>query len=185
MTSAHRWALLPALGAPILHGPVMARDLFKGLKKPLDGGATLRGRRLFGDNKTVRGAIFMTAGPALLSVLLRRSERYEERLPPEVRQASPLVFGALIGASVVIGELPNSFAKRQFGIAPGTQRRDAIGTAISIYDQADWVVAAWPMLAPVWRMSPREAADAFVLVGLIHLPINVIGYAIGARSSLL
>ena len=29
------------------------------LRVPLDGGATWRGRRIFGDNKTVRGAVVM------------------------------------------------------------------------------------------------------------------------------
>ena len=43
--------------------------------------------------------------------------------------------------------------------------------------------AAWLLLAPVWRMTPRQAAGVFVLVAAVHLPINVIGHAIGARSS--
>ena len=50
------------LGAPILHAPVLALDLFKALKRPLDCGATIGGRRIFGDNKTWRGAIFMVGG---------------------------------------------------------------------------------------------------------------------------
>jgi hypothetical protein len=32
-------------------------------------------------------------------------------------------------------------------------------------------------------MSPREAARTFALVAAVHVPINAIGYAIGARSS--
>jgi hypothetical protein len=42
---------------------------------------------------------------------------------------------------------------------------------------------AWLLLAPVWRMPARDALDAFVLVAGLHVPVNVIGYAVGARSS--
>ena len=47
---------LPVLGAPLLHAPVLAGDLAPGLARPLDLGLTVRGRRLLGDNKTLRGA---------------------------------------------------------------------------------------------------------------------------------
>ena len=71
---------------------MLAWDLLKPLKRPIDGGATFRGRRLFGDNKTWRGALMMTTGPTAASVLLRRSEAYRRRLPPErLDHVSPLV----------------------------------------------------------------------------------------------
>ena len=183
MSAGHRWALLPAIGAPLVHGPVMALDAFGALKQPLDGGATVRGRRLFGDNKTWRGALFMTAGPVAASVVLRRSAAYRARLPREVQDAPPALVGGLLGAAVMVGELPNSFAKRQLGIAAGTQRGGPVGVALSVFDQADWVPTAWLLLAPVWRMTAREAAEAFVLVAALHVPVNLIGFAIGARSS--
>jgi hypothetical protein len=108
------------LGAPILHAPVLALDLFKRLKRPLDGGATIGGRRLFGDNKTWRGALFMVAGPTLAAVLLTRWPAYRDALPDAVSGASPVLWGALVGLGVVVGELPNSFLKRRLDIAPGT-----------------------------------------------------------------
>ena len=178
-----RWVLLPVVGSPLLHAPVLRWDLLQALKKPVDGGATFRGRRILGDNKTWRGALCMTAGTVVASVLLRRSRWYRSKLPPEVEAASPVVVGTLLGLAVVAGEFPNSFAKRQLGIAPGTQRRDAVGIAFSVYDQADWVPMAWLLLAPVWRMPARNAVDAFALVAALHVPVNLIGYAVGARSS--
>ena len=51
------WVFVPVLGAPALHAPVLTFDLLKPLKRPLDFGATIGGRRVFGDNKTWRGAI--------------------------------------------------------------------------------------------------------------------------------
>jgi len=173
------------LGAPILHAPVLALDLFKSLKWPLDGGATIGGRRVFGDNKTWRGAIFMVAGPALAALALTRWPAFRDALPDTVADAPPLLWGALVGLGLVVGELPNSFLKRRLDIAPGTQRRGAGGIALIVLDQADLVPGVWLCLAPVYVMPVLTALVAFAAVTAVHLLINVIGYAIGARSSLL
>ena len=100
------WVFVPALGAAILHGPVLALDLFKPLKRPLDFGATLGGERLFGDNKTWRGAIFMTAGVVAAAALLSLWPWYWHKLPQGIQDAGPLPYGLLLGLSVVLGELP-------------------------------------------------------------------------------
>jgi hypothetical protein len=39
------------------------------------------------------------------------------------------------------------------------------------------------LLLPVWAMSVPQAAFVFVVVVAVHLVINVIGYAIGARAA--
>jgi hypothetical protein len=179
-----KWVFLPVLGAPAAHAPVLKWDLLQGLKAPVDGGRTLRGRRLFGDNKTWRGALFMTGGPAVAALALRRAGWYRRRLPAEVRDASPLLVGALLGLGVFGGELPNSFLKRQLDIPPGSQRKDAVGIAISVADQADFAVAALVLLRPVWKWSARDAAEVLAVVTAAHLVLNVAGYAVGARKSL-
>ena len=175
---------LPVLGAPVAHAPVLKWDLLPVLKRPVDGGRTLRGRRLLGDNKTWRGALFMSAGPAVAAVALHRSERYRRRLPAEIRDAHPALVGALLGLGVFGGELPNSFLKRQLDIPPGGRRRDPAGIAIALADQADFAVAALALLRPLWRWSARDAAEVLAVVVAVHVPLNVVGYAIGARSSL-
>jgi hypothetical protein len=173
------------LGAPILHAPVLALDLFKPLKVPLDFGATIGGRRIFGDNKTWRGAIFMVLGPALAAVLLTQWPAYRDALPDAVSSASPVLWGALVGLGVVVGELPNSFLKRRLGVAPGSRRRDAVGVALIVFDQADLVPGVWLCLAPVYVLPVATAAVAFVAVAAVHFVINLIGFAIGARASML
>jgi CDP-2,3-bis-(O-geranylgeranyl)-sn-glycerol synthase len=89
---------------------------------PLDGGLTFRGRRIFGCNKTIRGLVVMipaaaVALPLVASVL--------DRVLPSPAGLWPLgLFGyAALGAwsalGFMLGELPNSFVKRQLDIAPG------------------------------------------------------------------
>ena len=182
---AAKWVFLPVLGSPVAHAPVLKWNLLAGLARPVDGGRTLRGRRLFGDNKTWRGALFMTAGPAVAAVALHRVEWYRRRLPPEIRDANPAVVGALLGLGVFGGELPNSLIKRQLDIAPGSRRADPAGIAIAVADQIDFAVASLLLLRPVWRWSARDAAEVLGVVTAVHLQLNVVGYAIGARSSLL
>jgi len=114
--------------------------------------------RLFGANKTWRGALMMNAGTVA-------------------------GVGMLLGIANWAGELPNSFFKRRLGIPPGEQRRSPSGVAISLFDQADWVPVASVLLRPVWRMSGRDLIQVAALVTLIHIPINVIGYLIGARTA--
>jgi CDP-archaeol synthase len=170
------WAFLPALGGAIAHAPVLRYDLLGGLKRPLAAKA-------FGANKTVRGALVMSGGTLAATAALHRLPAYRDRLPPELRAAGPLRHGALLGAAVVLGELPNSALKRRLGIAPGERAGSALGVALAIHDQADFVLGAWPLLAPVWRMRAREVAEAFAVVAGVHIGVNLAGYAVGARSA--
>ncbi|MEA2321649.1 MAG: CDP-2,3-bis-(O-geranylgeranyl)-sn-glycerol synthase [Solirubrobacteraceae bacterium] len=178
-----RWVFLPVLGAPLAHAPVLGLDLLPRLRRPIDGGRTLGGRRLLGDNKTWRGAAAMSAGVAVAAAALSRVPSYRARLPPELRRAGPARWGALLALATVGGELPNSFLKRRLGIAPGGHRASAGGVVLSVVDQADVVLAAWLLLAPVWRMPAREVAEGFAVVAAAHLPVNLAGYALGVRST--
>jgi hypothetical protein len=127
----------------------------------------------------------MAGGTAAATFALHRVPAYRERLPKELRAAGPLAHGALLGASVVLGELPNSALKRRIGIPPGERAGTPLGVALALHDQADFVLGAWPLLAPVWRMRPREVAEVFAVVTAMHMAINVAGYALGARTSAL
>lgn len=177
------WVFLAVLGAPLLHAPVLRWDLLPSLRRPLDGGATFRDRRLFGDNKTVRGALCMIAGCTLAALALSAWPWWWDGLPRELRDAGPLLVGVLVGVGIVIGELPNSLLKRQLGIAPGTQRRGPAGWLFLALDQFDLVLGVWVALLVVWVMPLPTLLAAIALVTVIHLAINVVGYAVGARQA--
>ena len=177
------WIFLPVLGAPLLHAPVLRWDLLAALRRPLDGGRTLSGRRILGDNKTWRGALCMTAGIVLATVVLWRWGWWRDQLPAALRASSPLLVGLLIGLGTVGGELPNSFLKRRLDIAPGARRRSAGGVAFALLDQGDLVLGIWVCLLAVWVMPVWLAAIAFVAIAAVHAVLNVVGYAIGARAA--
>jgi hypothetical protein len=90
---------------------------------PLDGGLFVRGRRLFGDNKTLRGAVVMPLATALSSwatttTLLTLSPTTTQ-LHLALPLQAPALWGAIVGVGYIVGELPNSFLKRQLDIGPG------------------------------------------------------------------
>ena len=153
----------------LLHAPVLRYDLLKPLKWPISN-------RLFGSNKAWRGALVMFTGVVLAAAVTWKL------MPDELRDESWVLVGALIGAGVVLGELPNSFVKRRLGIAPGERRLTPGGVALVVYDQADFVPAIALALLPIWTMPLDTLAIGFVAVATVHLVVNVIGYWIGARD---
>lgn len=89
---------------------------------PIDRGRTFRGRRLFGDNKTLRGFLIMVPASACAFVAVSQIALGGA---PEAFGVWPLtpvqyaLLGAWAGLGFMLGELPNSFVKRQLDIDPG------------------------------------------------------------------
>jgi CDP-archaeol synthase len=89
---------------------------------PLDRGRTFRGRRLFGDNKTLRGFLVMV--PACGCAFYVVSQIALGGTPEAfgLWSLTPIQYallGSWAGLGFMLGELPNSFVKRQFDIEPG------------------------------------------------------------------
>ena len=177
------WLFLPVLGAPLLHAPVLTFDWLLALRRPLDGGRTLGGKRVFGDNKTWRGALVMAAGVLLATLALWPLDAWREELPQPVQDAGPLLIGLLLALGTVLAELPNSFLKRRLGIAPGAQRRSPAGWVLTLVDQFDIVLGIYLACLPVWAMPAGTLLAGIVVVTAVHLVLNVAGYALGARTA--
>jgi CDP-2,3-bis-(O-geranylgeranyl)-sn-glycerol synthase len=89
---------------------------------PIDGGLTLRGKRVFGENKTLKGFVMMVPATALTFPLVAYSMSFGAPSAAGLWPLTPLGYAALgawAGLGFMLGELPNSFVKRQLGIAPG------------------------------------------------------------------
>lgn len=106
---------------------------------PVDGGRRVRGRRIFGANKTLRGFVVMIPACALSFACLAA-------LAPEAAQhwVWPIPFtayaalGAWAGFGFMAGELPNSFVKRQLDIAPGEAPANPIAAFCHfVFDRID------------------------------------------------
>ena len=107
----------------VVHVLWLSHPLSERFSTPVDGGRTFRGRRIFGDNKKMRGFMVMPLATALTFYLLACLRPV---LPAwftdglwSISDGRFAVMGLIAGFCFMLGELPNSFLKRQFGIEPG------------------------------------------------------------------
>ena len=157
----------PLLLGFVCHGLCIKTGFLAGLARPIDRGACFRGRRLLGENKTSRGIVVIAAGTALGYAALGMG----------------FGLGALVGASAMAAELPNSFVKRQLDIAPGRQGRGLTAAAFHVIDQVDVVAGAWLVLAFVVPPTLALVVASLVFVFVSHQAITVLGFALGMRPT--
>lgn len=84
----------------------------------------------------------------------------------------PFLLGGLVGAAYMLAELPNSFIKRQLGIAPGERGRGTAGMTFRIVDHTDSFIGAGLVII---MLEPVAIADLLwlgVLGAGCHIAIN-------------
>jgi len=165
------WLAVPVIVSGLVHLMVMKLDLFPGLRAmPMDGRATFRGRRVFGDNKTWRGAVVTIVTVAVSAWVLARLDSCCLGLPTLVPFAEdhPLRWGLLLGAGYIVGELPNSFAKRQLGIAPGASGLGTAGRVFWVVDQLDSLAGMLLFIWPVWHPPLRLLLPLIAIMLIVH-----------------
>src|SRR5262249_45250109 len=102
------WLALPVILGGAVHVAVIKLELLRGLARvPLDAGITVRGRRLFGDHKTLRGAVTMigaTTGFVVLQTALVVRGGWATRLSLlNFARIHPLLWGLVLGGGYVVG----------------------------------------------------------------------------------
>jgi hypothetical protein len=173
--------------AGLAHSAWLRMPASRRLLLPLDGGAHFRGKRVFGENKTVRGFVVMVpAAAASFAVLHAIVSRVSPSVAAELWRLDSrgyAVLGAIAGLGFMLGELPNSFVKRQLDVAPGMAPPSRVGTAVTfVVDRVDSIVG---MLIAISLTVPTSWATwAYVLlIGPgIHLAFSVLLYRIGVKA---
>jgi hypothetical protein len=181
------YLFLPLLVGLALHGFCIKYDILAFLCRPIDRGRNFRGKRIFGDNKTYRGVVVVALGTAigfgLQSLLLHRiaSIRSIELFNYAFFQSVTL--GLTVGVAAMLSELPNSFIKRRFEIAPGSGAKGWKGVIFYVYDQIDFLLGAWLVLAIVVPVTVERAMLSAVLLLIAHQLMSSVGYALGMRRT--
>ena len=179
------WLVLPTVLGGMGHVAVLKSNVLSSLAVPIDNGVHWRGRPVFGANKTWRGVALMTGLTAVASgvqaaVLRRRHSRSGLEVLQSARVNSWLA-GAACGLTYCLAELPNSFVKRQLGIAPGAHAMRASRLQY-VVDQADSVAGCLVALRLLYRSTTRDLLAAFALGITIHIGIDQLIYALGVKS---
>jgi hypothetical protein len=173
--------------AGFVHSAWLGSRWSRPLMMPLDGGARIRGRRVFGDNKTVRGfAVMVPAAAASFWMLWMVISTTSPTIAIALWWLSPgeyAVLGAWAGLGFMLGELPNSFVKRQLDIAPGTAPRGRIAAVVSFaVDRLDSILG---MLLAVSFAAPTPWLTWLyvIVVGpAIHFSFSVLLYRLGVKE---
>jgi CDP-2,3-bis-(O-geranylgeranyl)-sn-glycerol synthase len=146
------------------------------LNRPIDGGAKLGGRELFGKNKTWRGLLAGILGGIIvagLQALLYQFGSFKE-LSILNYQQSWLIFGFLAGSGALLGDLAKSFFKRRAGITSGG--------AWPVFDQLDLVIGflifTYYLARPDWQII----LTVLIMTLLLHPMTNIIGYLLGIKK---
>ena len=154
---------------------------------PIDGGIVWRGRRLLGDNKTVRGLVMLPLAAGAAFALLGQAR---ETLPAGMaaglwpwQSAELFALGAWAGLCFMAGELPNSFYKRRRGIAPGTVPVAGAQRMLCLaLDRIDSTAAMLLGIALVAPLHWQSAALVFLFGPLIHFGFSAALFALGVKA---
>lgn len=180
------YTLAPLLVGLAFHGLCIKFGWLAWLARPIDAGATLRGRRLFGANKTWRGLVAVALGTAagfgVQTVVHRVGDWRSVEL---LTYSNPGVvgLGLAMGAAAMLSELPNSLLKRQLGVAPGAAGRGAKGVLFYVLDQIDMLVGVWIVLGLVLEVTAARVLGSVVFLFVAHHVLTVVGYGLGMRAT--
>ncbi len=178
--------VLPVALAGLTQVAVIRLGLLRALAAaPLDFGASLGSRRLFGDNKTLRGLVVMVLASAAWFLAQHRlllGLGWDEAALPAFQRLHPLLWGALAGLGYVAGELPNSFVKRRLGISAGGAARGAPGALFWVIDQVDSVAGVLVVLLPFWTPSLAVVAALLGLTLLVHPLVALAMFCLGLKD---
>jgi hypothetical protein len=182
------YLFLPLTGGALLVGICTRFNWMPGLAWPVDRGLTIRGHRLFGDNKTFRDVLAGTLGTALAMVLQgmvlhlfgpARALEYVDysRLPL-------LRLGLLLGLTRMLSELPNSYAKRQLDIPPGHLAKGRWAAVFYVLDHLDYLHGSWIVLAGLVNVTVSRVLVSTLVVFAAHHVASALGYWLGMRRSI-
>lgn len=149
------------------------------LQQPVDQGLTLRGRRLFGDNKTWRGFVVMVPASGLA---FWGGSRLSDTGLWELSAAAWFALGLVSGLGFMLGELPNSFIKRQAGVRPGEAPTSVVLAGLClVLDRTDSLLGA---LFAIWLVVPLPALAwvGCLVVGVgVHALFSWLLYKVGVK----
>jgi hypothetical protein len=145
--------------------------------QPVDMGLTLRGRRLFGDNKTWRGFLGMVPGCAVaFPAWALLFDAWELSL------LGYAGLGAVCGLGFMAGELPNSFVKRQLDIPPGEAPKSPLWRGVGwVVDRFDSLVGGLLAMSCVVPMSAAVWVGCLVVGPGVHASLSYALYKAGVK----
>lgn len=151
---------------------------------PLDGGRRVRGRRIFGTNKTLRGFVVMIPATAVSFAVLATvaADAAQHWLWP-MSPGAYAALGAWAGFGFMTGELPNSFLKRQLDIAPGEAPAHPIAAFCHfVLDRIDSGLGLLAAMSVAVEVPSPTWAYVLLFGPFIHWSFSVVMFRLGLKG---
>jgi hypothetical protein len=154
---------------------------------PIDRGLTWRDRRLLGDNKTWAGFLVLPPMTGLTFGLLRwateaLADSWRAGLWP-LSVGSYALLGCWTGLGFMAGELPNSFIKRQGGVAPGAApARWPVRVFCFLVDRIDSLAGAFLAQALVVPVGFAYAVYLLLVGPGLHWLFSALLFFLGVKG---
>ncbi len=166
------WFFLPAgLGnlAPIV---AAKNPHLKKYTKPMDFHRKFRGKRIFGDHKTIRGFVAGCAAGIVtvyLQVLLYNNFQFFRDVSLfDYNNINPFILGFLLSSGALIGDAMKSFFKRQLHIPEGRSWFP--------FDQVDYIIGGLLFVSLYLRLDLETYFILFVIWFLMHPLSTFLGW---------
>ncbi len=157
--------ILPAYvanGSPVLFG--------KG-SRPLDFKMKIKGKRILGDNKTMRGTALGIAS----GIVVGAAEYPLFNMLVSISFYHLIAMVSLLSIGALIGDILGSFIKRRVGVSSGKH--------FPVLDQYGFFVAALLLASPLGYLPGAYGLlFLFVLTGVLHVLTNRGAYKLGIKS---
>jgi len=148
-------------------------NLFNFLDKEIDFGKKFLGQPVFGKHKSWRGAILgILIGflVALIQGCLYQFPTVQKISFLDYKQINIFLFGFLISAGAVFGDLLFAFIKRRLKMEPGAR--------FIPWDQTNYVIGSAIFLTPIFKIDIMVWITLFILTFLLHIIFNRLGYCL-------
>ncbi len=173
---------LPAGISNIAPIPASRFDICRKLNIPIDFNKKFRGKRLFGEHKTIRGFLVGVLLSSTLSTLVYtlldfhiplRGSLVSSRIGTHTT-ALDLLYAGAVGYGALFGDAVESFFKRQIGIKPG-------GRWIP-FDQLDYVLGALVFITIMTNISWINFAIILILGTTVHPVFTYLGWRLKMKN---
>lgn len=172
----------PVIFAAIFHMVVIKHQWLESWTYPLDHKKTYRSNRIFGNNKTYRGVFVMITASVFFTYVYYTLNQYNIVLQKynllNTQKYSFVFYGVLFGFGYIIGELPNSFIKRQMNVSEGKSPE----IWIRIIDQVDSVLIIMLLLVAFSFFTWTHFFIGVFFYGIVHAVINYLLFLMGLRK---
>jgi CDP-2,3-bis-(O-geranylgeranyl)-sn-glycerol synthase len=155
--------------------PVIVKNIFLNLKRPIDFNKKINDKPIFGKNKTFRGLIFGIVFAIMItgtqSILYRNNIFVDLSV---VDYSNWLLIGFLMGFGAIFGDLVGSFIKRRLNYASGK--------SFILLDQLDFVIGALIFVSPLVILELNKIIIILILSFFLDIIVNHFAFYEGIRQ---